>query len=240
MSLVIKNITVEAGAKVVVKNFSLTIKKGEIHALMGPNGSGKTSLCSALLGHPSYRITKGNIVFNGKSILNLRTEERARLGIFLSFQEPPEIRGVPMSSFLRTIAKTHAKEKAQGTMRSLSEYAKKIGLGPHFLDRSVNDGFSGGEKKKSEMLQFFAAHPRVALFDEIDAGVDIDALDAMARALKKAASQGTGMLIISHSAKIFKRCAPDFVHIIENGTLTASGGRALIKKVEKEGYRKKI
>ncbi len=239
MSLFIKNITVEAGGKEVVKNFSLTIKKGEIHALMGPNGSGKTSLCSALLGHPSYRVTKGDILLHGKSILGLRTEERARLGIFLSFQEPPEIRGVPMSTFLRTIAKTHTKEKAQGTMYSLPDHAKKIGLGPHFLDRSVNEGFSGGEKKKSELLQFLAARPSVALLDEIDAGVDVDSLDAMARILKKAASEGTGMLIISHSARIFKRCAPDFVHIIENGVRTASGGRALIKKVEKEGYRKK-
>ena len=239
MSLFIKNITVEAGGKEVVKNFSLTIKKGEIHALMGPNGSGKTSLCSALLGHPSYRVTKGDILLNGKSIVGLRTEERARLGIFLSFQEPPEIRGVPMSSFLRTIAKTHAKEKAQDTMKQISKHAEKIGLGARFFDRSVNEGFSGGEKKKSEILQFFAARPRIALLDEIDAGVDVDSLDAMARILKKAASEGTGMLIISHSARIFKRCAPDFVHIIENGVRTASGGRTLMKKVEKEGYRKK-
>ncbi|MBI5913551.1 Fe-S cluster assembly ATPase SufC [Candidatus Azambacteria bacterium] len=239
MSLVIKNITVEADGKEVVKNFSLAIRKGEIHALMGPNGSGKTSLCSAILGHPSYRVTKGDIIFNGKSILGLRTEERARLGIFLSFQEPPEIRGVSMSSFLRTIAKTHTKEKAQDTMLRISDHTKKFGLGAHFLDRSVNDGFSGGEKKKSEILQLIAANPRIALLDEIDAGVDVDSLDAMARMLKKAASQGMGMLVISHSARIFKRCAPDFVHIIEHGVRTASGTRALIKKVEKEGYRKK-
>lgn len=239
MSLVIKNITVVADGKEVVKNFSLTIKKGEIHALIGPNGSGKTSLCSAILGHPSYRVTKGDIIFSGKSILGLRTEARARLGIFLSFQEPPEIRGVPMSSFLRTVAKTHAKEKAQGTMKHISEHAAKFGLGELFLDRSLNEGFSGGEKKKSEMLQLIASQPRIALLDEIDAGVDVDALKTMARILKKAVSQGTGMLIISHSARIFNYCAPDFVHIIEHGTRTASGGKALVKKVEKEGYRKK-
>lgn len=239
MPLVIKNLTVVAGGKEVVKDFSLTIKKGEIHALMGPNGSGKTSLCSAILGHPSYRVTNGDILLNGKSILGLRTEERARHGIFLSFQEPPEIRGVPMSSFLRTVAKTHAKENAQDTMKHIEEYAEKIGLGKHFLDRSVNEGFSGGEKKKSELLQFAAAHPSLALFDEVDAGVDVDSLRAMARILKKAASRGTGMLIISHSARIFTYCVPDFAHIIEHGTRTASGGKALIKKVEKEGYRKK-
>lgn len=240
MPLIIKNLTVVAGGKEVVKNFSLTIKKGEIHALMGPNGSGKTSLCSAILGHPSYRVTRGDILLNGKSILGLRTEERARRGIFLSFQEPPEIRGVPMSSFLRTVAKTHAKENAQDTMKRIEERAEKIGLGEHFLDRSVNEGFSGGEKKKSELLQFAAANPTIALFDEIDAGVDVDSLHAMARILKKAASQGTGMLIISHSARIFTYCAPDFVHIIEHGARTASGGKALIKKVEKKGYKKAV
>ncbi len=239
MPLIIKNITVVADGKEVVKNFSLKIKKGEIHALMGPHGSGKTSLCSAILGHPSYRVTKGDIFLHGKSILTLRTEERARLGIFLSFQEPPEIRGVPMSSFLRTVAKIHAKEKVRDTMKRIAKHAEKIGLGKHFLDRSVNEGFSGGEKKKSEMLQFAAASPSIALLDEIDAGVDVDSLDTMARMLKKAASQGTGMLIISHSARIFKRCSPDFVHIIEHGMHTASGGRVLIKKIEKEGYRKK-
>ncbi|MCR4323234.1 MAG: Fe-S cluster assembly ATPase SufC [Candidatus Azambacteria bacterium] len=239
MSLIIKNLTVVADGKEVVKNFSLTIKKGEIHALMGPNGSGKTSLCSAILGHPSYRITKGDILFKGASILGLRTEERAQLGIFLSFQEPPEIRGVPMSSFLRTVAKTHTKEKAPDTMKQVTMHSEKIGLGPHFLDRSLNEGFSGGEKKKSEILQFIAAHPRIALLDEIDAGVDIDSLDAIARILKKAASQGTGILIISHSARIFKRCAPDFVHIIEHGVRIASGGRSLLKKIEAKGYRKK-
>lgn len=240
MSLVIKNLTVIADGKEVVKNFSLKIGKGEIHALMGPNGSGKTSLCSAILGHPTYRVTKGDIAFNNASILDLRTEERARLGIFLSFQEPPEIRGIPMSSFLRTVAKTHAKEKVLETMKHISAHAERIGLGQRFFDRSVNEGFSGGEKKKSEMLQLIASQPRIALLDEIDAGVDIDSLNAMARMLKKAVSQGTGMLIISHSARIFKWCVPDFVHIIEHGMRTATGGKALIKKVEKEGYRKKV
>lgn len=239
MSLVIKNITVEADGTEVVKNFSLKIRKGEIHALMGPNGSGKTSLCFAILGHPSYRVTKGDILLNGKSILGLRTEARARRGIFLSFQEPPEIHGVPMSSFLRTVAKTHAKEHAHDVIKHISESTKKIGLLEHFLDRSLNEGFSGGEKKKSELLQFMASQPRIALCDEIDAGVDVDSLDAMARILKKAVSQGTGMLVISHSARIFKHLMPDFVHIIDHGMRTASGGRALMKKVEKEGYRKK-
>lgn len=239
MPLIIKNLTVVADGKEVVKNFSLKIGKGEIHALMGPNGSGKTSLCSAILGHPAYRITKGDILFNGKSILGLRTEERARLGIFLSFQEPPEIRGVPMSTFLRAVAKTHAREKAHTIMSNVSAHGETLGLGPHFLDRSLNDGFSGGEKKKSEMLQFIAAQPRIALFDEIDAGVDVDSLRAMARILKRTASQGTGILIISHNARIFTYCAPDFAHVIEHGMRTASGGKALIKKVEKEGYKKK-
>lgn len=239
MSLTIKNITVVADGKEVVKNFSLHIKKGEIHALMGPNGSGKTSLCSAILGHPAYRITEGDILCNGKSILGLRTEERARLGIFLSFQEPPEIRGVPMSTFLRTVAKTHTKEKAHDVMRDVSAHSETIGLGPHFLERSLNEGFSGGEKKKSEMLQLIAMRPAIALLDEIDAGVDIDSLKGMARMLKKAAARKTGMLIISHTAKIFTHCAPDFVHIIERGVRTASGGRELIKKIEKEGYKKK-
>ncbi|OGD23802.1 Fe-S cluster assembly ATPase SufC [Candidatus Azambacteria bacterium RBG_16_47_10] len=234
--LEIKNITVETGGKKVIHDLSLSIGKGEIHALMGPNGSGKTSLCFAVLGNPAYTVTKGNILLDGKRITALPTEERARRGIFLSFQEPPEIGGVGVSSFLRMMAKKHA-EDPRAAMKKADNAAKELRISETFMERYLNEGFSGGEKKKSEMLQLAAAAPKIALIDEIDAGVDVDSLRAIARILKDAAKNGTGMLIITHTAKLFSALKPDRVHIITNGTISASGGPALIKKIEKGGFR---
>lgn len=237
--LAIKNISVETNGKKVIKNLSLAIGKGEIHALMGPNGSGKTSLCFAVLGNPAYRVTQGSITFQGKNITALPTEERARRGIFLSFQEPPEIGGVGVSSFLRMTAKKHGHDP-RATMEKTRAAAAALHIGDAFMERYLNDGFSGGEKKKSEMLQFAAAAPAIALIDEIDAGVDIDSLRGIARMLNNAAKRGTGILIITHTPKLFSALTPDRVHIISDGTITASGGPALLKAIEKRGFHARI
>lgn len=234
--LAIKNLTVETAGKKVIDNLSLTIGKGEVHALMGPNGSGKTSLCYAILGNPAYRITHGDIILKGKRITALPTEERARLGIFLSFQEPPEIGGVGVSTFLRMMAKKHAGDPRKA-MDQAHKTARALHIGDTFMDRYLNEGFSGGEKKKSELLQLSAAAPKVALIDEIDAGVDVDSLRAIAKTLKLATKNGTGMLVISHTAKLFSALKPDRVHIMAHGTIIESGGPALIKKIEKHGFR---
>lgn len=233
--LEIKNITVETNGKKVIDNLSLAIGKGEIHALMGPNGSGKTSLCFAVLGNLAYRVTHGSILLHGKKITALPTEERARRGIFLSFQEPPEIGGVGVSSFLRMMAKKHARDPREAIEKA-NKAARALHVGDAFMDRYLNEGFSGGEKKKSEILQLAAAAPAIALIDEIDAGVDIDSLRAIAKILKDAAKNGTGMLIITHTAKLFSALKPDRVHIITHGTISASGGPALMRKIEKEGF----
>lgn len=234
--LEIKDITVETMGKKVIHDLSLSIGKGEIHALMGPNGSGKTSLCFAILGNPAYRVTQGNIFLNGKRITSLPTEERARGGIFLSFQEPPEIGGVGVSSFLRMMAKKHTKDP-RAAMEKTHKAARALRISDTFMERYLNEGFSGGEKKKSEILQLAAAAPKIALIDEIDAGVDIDSLRAIARILKDTARNGTGILIITHTAKLFSALKPDRVHIITEGTISSSGGPALIKKIEKSGFR---
>lgn len=234
--LEIKKITVSARGKEVIKDLSLAIGKGEIHALMGPNGSGKTSLCHAILGNPAYAVTEGHIIFEGKRITPLPTEERARRGIFLSFQEPPEIGGVGVSSFLRMVAKKHARDP-RGAMQKAEKTAQALHVGTAFMERYLNEGFSGGEKKKSEMLQLAAIAPKIALIDEIDAGVDVDSLRAIARMLKAAAKEGTGILIITHTAKLLSMLKPNRVHIITGGTITTSGGPALLSKIEKRGFR---
>jgi len=229
--LEIKNITVQVDGKEVIKNLSLTIKRGEIHALMGPNGSGKTSLCFALLGHPDYKITKGTILFNKKPIKSLKTEDRAKLGMFLSFQEPPELHGVGISSFLKTISTKHGQD------RLASEKAiEKLNLPLSFKSRYLNDGFSGGEKKKSEMTQLAAIHPKMAILDEIDSGLDIDSLRTIATMLKKEVSRGMGLLFISHTTKVFKALKPNRLHILtKNGVI--SGSASLLKELEKKGYK---
>ena len=233
--LAIKNLTVETAGKTVINDLSLSIGTGEIHVLMGPNGSGKTSLCFAVLGNPAYRVTRGDIVFKGKRITALPTEERAKRGIFLSFQEPPEIGGVGVSTFLRMMAKKHSNDP-RTAMKEAEKTALALRVGDAFMDRYLNEGFSGGEKKKSELLQLSAAAPAVALIDEIDAGVDIDSLQAIAKTLKRAAQNGTGLLIISHTAKLFSVLKPDRVHIMAHGTIVESGGPALIKKIEEHGF----
>ena len=235
--LKIKNLTVNIDKKEVIKNLSLRLQKGKIHALAGPNGSGKTSLCFSIMGHPDYKISGGEILLNNEGIARLNTEERAGLGIFLSFQEPPEISGVGVYSFLMTMIAKQGQKHAFAALNEAKEIIRSLGLEQSFLDRDLNEGFSGGEKKKCELLQLAVSEPRVAISDEIDAGLDADALKTAVKIIKKAAKNGTAILIISHSPRIFKMLKPDFAHIIIDGKIVKSGDAKLLKKIE-NGYQK--
>ena len=228
----IKNITVQVDGKEVVRDLSLSIKAGEIHALMGPNGSGKSSLCYAIAGHPDYHVVAGKILFLGKNILSMLPEQRAKMGIFLSFQEPPEVGGVSVKTFLHLIAVEEETKK----VNERAEESLPMGVEKQFLNRPLNEGFSGGEKKKSEILQFVMRRPSLALFDEIDSGLDVDSMRAAADILQEAARNGAALLIISHSSRMFRKLKPDFVHIIKEGRMVASGGEEVTVRVEKEGY----
>ncbi|MDO8558597.1 MAG: Fe-S cluster assembly ATPase SufC [bacterium] len=253
----IKNlhVTVKEGAvhKTVLEGVSLQVGRGEIHALMGPNGSGKSSLAYAVMGHPLYRVTKGSITFQGKNLLVLKPEQRARLGIFLSFQEPPEVGGVALGTFLRTIAKKQPHlpnidplkdapgrrlqmKEAALAMQRVKAIAPALGLQEGFFDRALNEGFSGGEKKKSEILQMLALKPKLAIIDEIDSGLDFDSLKTITASLKKAVKDGMGLVLISHYTRIFKTLKPKFVHVLKGGKIAIEGGSSMLKKLDSNGY----
>src|SRR3989338_8867505 len=223
-SLSVKNLTVTVEDKEVVKDVNLEIRPGEIHALMGPNGSGKSSLAYAIAGHPEYKVTNGKISLGDIDLLTLAPEERAKAGLFLSFQEPPEVGGVSMRVFLNVI-KT-----------GIGSLEMALGISDSFLDRFLNDGFSGGEKKKSEILQFLARKPKFAIFDEIDSGLDLDSLQVVADIIQSAAVGGTGVLLISHAPRMFSRIVPHRIHVLINGIIAASGGAEIISSLEKSGY----
>lgn len=257
MQLNIENFGIRVGDKEVVNDFSLMIRSGEIHALMGPNGSGKSSLAYAIAGHPDYRVTGGSVVLGNVNLLELAPEKRAEAGLFLSFQEPPEIGGISMSTFLQMIRTDHParhsdpsadgeESRAQSSntneiLHSVQDDIRPllpgIGLHDNFLQRLLNEGFSGGEKKKSELLQLVARKPKIAICDEIDSGLDLDALKSVAHILRGEAKQGAGLLLISHSPRLFELLPPDFVHVLLKGRLAASGGAEILEKLEKGGYR---
>ena len=230
--LSIENLTLCVGNKEVVQDFSLTIQSGEIHALMGPNGSGKSSLAYAIVGHPEYRITKGSVMLDDANLLELSPEKRAEAGLFLSFQEPPEVGGVSMSTFLQMIASAN-----KDSPKDFKSILPGIGLHGNFLQRFLNEGFSGGEKKKSELLQLIARKPKIAICDEIDSGLDLDALKSVARILRGEAKRGAGLLLISHSPRLFELLPPDFVHVLLKGKLVVSGGAEVLEKLERSGYK---
>ena len=231
--LSVNGLSVSVGDKEILDGVSLAVSSGEIHFLMGPNGSGKSSLAYAMAGHPEYRVTSGSVWLGDTDITSLTPEARAAAGLFLSFQEPPEIGGVSMSVFLKTIAadsEPHAVgERAVGLL-------PKLRLEPAFLSRLVNEGFSGGEKKKSEMLQLAARRPRIAILDEADSGLDVDALASVAEIVREHAAMGTAFLLISHSPRLLERIRPARVHIMVGGRIAASGGAELIGMIEEKGY----
>lgn len=236
--LKIQNLEVKADQEKIIKGVDLELKSGEIHAVMGPNGSGKSTLANSLMGHPSYEITKGEIDLDGKNITDLEPDEKAQEGLFLSLQYPPEIEGLSISNFLRT-ARESLYDEEVNPMKFQDELKQKMrdmSIDPEFADRSINDGFSGGEKKKSEILQLLMLDPKYAILDETDSGLDVDALKTVAEGLNNFSSSEKGILLITHYKRILEYIEPDKVHIMKDGQLVEQGDYSLAEKVESEGY----
>ena len=226
----------------ILKGVNLTIGQGEIHALMGPNGSGKSTLANTLLGHPKYKVTKGDILIDGESIIELTPDKRAKKGLFLAFQYPVAVPGVTMFSFLRAAynaVHSDAKNQAPTIFEfkdALSEKMKLLEMDESFMNRYLNEGFSGGEKKRAEILQLAMLRPKFAVLDETDSGLDIDALRVVAEGVSKLANSELGILVITHYQRILKYIRPTFVHVMYEGKITASGGQELSLKLEEKGY----
>ena len=240
MILEIKDLHVSIGDKEVVKGINLTIKEGEFHVLMGPNGSGKTSLSRAIMGHPKMKITKGEILVDGKSIKELPADKRAALGLFLEFQNPIEVDGLGLANFLNTAKASISNEKISPRefLDEIKENGKKLKLREDLIQRPLNFGFSGGEKKKVEILQMQMLKPKIAILDEPDSGLDVDAVKVVAENIDDYASkQKCGIMLITHYSRILKYMEPRFVHIIHNGKIVKEGGKELADEIEKEGYK---
>jgi len=245
--LEIKDLHVTREGKEILKGVNLKTGPGQVHAIMGPNGSGKSTLAYTLLGHPKFKVTKGDILLDGKSILNLKPDERAKHGIFLGFQYPTEVSGVGFSHFLRTSYNSLSKA-LQGddrevfiTVREFQKYLKdnlkKVGLPEEFLSRYLNEGFSGGEKKRSEVLQMAVLKPKIAILDEPDSGLDIDAVQSVAQAISEVSTNDATVIIITHYARILKFLKKlDFVHVFANGKVMKTGDASLADELEKKGY----
>ncbi|BBD72716.1 Fe-S cluster assembly ATPase SufC [Sulfodiicoccus acidiphilus] len=237
--LTIEDLHVEVEGKEVIRGINLEIRSGEIHALMGPNGSGKTSLSLALMGHPKYKITKGRILLNDENITNLETHEKVKKGLFLAFQLPVEIPGVKLSTLL--LAEYNRiygyNENAVALLQKVKEVVKKVNLGESLLNRGVHEGFSGGEKKRAEILQMLILRPKFAILDEPDSGVDVDGLKMIGDSINQLLKEnGTGYLIITHYRRILDYVKTDVIHVLNRGKLVASGGEELAKLIDEKGY----
>ncbi len=235
----IRDLYVEREGTLILKGVSLSISRGEIHALMGPNGSGKSTLAQTVMGHPAYRVVSGDILLFGESILEKAPEERARLGLFLAFQYPATIPGVSLSNFLFTAEKFLRGEEAPGVVafrkRLMSELAS-LGLEPDFVSRYVNDGFSGGEKKRAEIVQLKVLRPKVAILDESDSGLDIDGVRAVGGAVNAMAGPDVAVLMITHYKRILDYVRPHLVHVMMDGRIVLEGGPELADELEVRGY----
>lgn len=245
MKLEIRNLTIAIEDKEIIHDLSLVIQPGETHAIMGPNGSGKSSLSQALIGNSKYEIRNGEIVMDGKNVLEMKPDERLRQGLFLGFQYPREIEGVRISTFLKAIYENKCKavmgDKYKPTLmihftKTLEGLMTTLGIDTSYMHRYLNHGFSGGEKKKLELLQMCMVDPRYVIMDEIDSGLDIDALRVISTALNNYRSKDTGLLLITHYDRILQQVKPDFVHIMVDGRIVRSGGYELASEVEKSGY----
>ncbi len=234
----IKNLSISVENKEIIKDFSLAIKPGEVHAIMGKNGSGKTTLSMSLMGHPAYDITSGQVFLGGEDITELETEEKAKKGLFLGMQYPVAIPGVSVGNFLRTSLKNIWGDKYTPLeiRKRIKDEAEKMKVPAEFLSRSLNDGFSGGEKKKLETLQLALLEPRFAIMDETDSGLDIDALKSVAEKIHSLRSAERGFLIITHYQRILNHIKPDFVHVMIAGKIVKSGGPELALELEEKGY----
>ena len=245
--LVIDDLHVSVEDKPIIKGLNLRIKQGEIHALMGPNGSGKSTLSNALMGHPHYDVDKGTVTFNGVPILELEPNERARLGLFLAFQYPTAIPGVTMANFLRMAVSSVRSESSNGSettelipmrefRRELRGKMKQLGVDESFARRYLNDGFSGGEKKRAEILQLAMLEPKVAILDETDSGLDIDAVRIVGESVNQLIGPNLGVLIITHYPRLLNYIRPEYVHVLLDGRIVESGGWELAELLEEKGY----
>lgn len=226
--------------KEILKGVDLTIQGGEIHAVMGPNGTGKSTLASAIMGHPKYEVTAGSITLDGEDVLEMEVDERSLAGIFLAMQYPSEIAGVTNADFLRTAINTRRGEGNEISLikfiRQMEAKMKELEIDPQFMHRYLNEGFSGGEKKRNEILQMMMLEPRIAILDEIDSGLDIDALKIVSAAVNAMRSEERGFLIITHYQRLLNYITPDYVHVMMQGRIVKSGGPELAERLEAEGY----
>lgn len=236
--LEIKNLHVKAGDKEILRGLNLNVAKGEVHVILGPNGSGKSTLMNVILGHPKYEITSGEIFFEGEDLNALKTFERARRGIFLSFQNPEEIPGITVENMLRTAKQSITGEKIKILQfhKELLALMKELQIAPEYASRYMNVGFSGGEKKRNEILQLLTLNPKLALLDETDSGLDVDAVEIVSKGVAKFHNENNSCIIITHNAQILKHLPVNRAHIFLNGRIVKSGGAELINEVSEKGY----
>lgn len=239
-TLTIKDLNVSIDDKEILKGVNIEIKGGEVHAIMGPNGTGKSTLAAAIMGHPRYEVTSGSITLDGQNVLEMEVDERARAGLFAGMQYPSEVSGVTNAEFLRAAINARREEgKEISLMKFIRELDKKMELlemDPNMAQRYLNEGFSGGEKKRNEILQLLMIEPKIALLDEIDSGLDIDALKVVSKGINEMRSSDFGCLLITHYQRLLNYITPDYVHVMMQGRVVKSGGPELAKRLEEEGY----
>ena len=242
ITLDIQNLEAKIGDKQILKGLNLQLEEGKVHAIMGPNGAGKSTLSKAIVGHYDIEVLGGDIFFKGKSIKDMEAEERAKEGIFLSFQNPVEIPGVNNAYFLRTALNAkrvhEGKEELNAAqfLRLMKGHLEELGMKPDMISRSLNEGFSGGEKKRNEILQMLILEPEVIILDEIDSGLDIDALRAVSEGINKMKDGKRSFLVITHYSRILDYIEPDYIHVLKDGQIVKTAGAELVAQLEKEGY----
>ena len=239
-ALTIENLRVTIADQEIVRGLSLAVPRGEVHAVMGPNGSGKSTLAKVLAGHPDYQVTAGSVTMDGENLLEIEPDERARKGIFLAFQYPSEVSGVTIANFLRAAVQSRLPEgeelEATDYYAKLYEKMELLGMDRSFTSRAVNEGFSGGEKKRTEILQLALLEPKYAILDETDSGLDIDALKTVAHGVNSLRGPNIGILLITHYQRILNYVVPDHVHVMVQGRIVRSGGKELALELEERGY----